>query len=129
MGNKHFANFYEEPERTNIVKIVEVTSFFARILSEEDDQLLYEEVSKDEPLSILSSFHKDNNLGLDGCTMKFFLGLFQSMGDDLLQVVEEASTEGKVLGYFNSTFLALIPNVDNLESFDDLRAIAMCVCV
>jgi hypothetical protein len=54
------------------------------------------------------------------------LGFFDLLGDDLLRVVEEVRTSGKVMGSFNSTFISLIPKVDKLGTFDDFRPISLC---
>jgi hypothetical protein len=68
-----------------------------------------EEVGKEELLCILQSFQKDKILGLDGLPMEFFLGCYDFIGEDLRRVVEASRTIGKMLGAFNTTFLALIP--------------------
>lgn len=39
------------------------------------------------------------------------------MGEDLLVVVEETKTAGKVSGALNATFVTLIPKRDKLETF------------
>lgn len=68
---------------------------------------MYEEVTKDEPLTILSTFYKDKSRGLDGWIVDFFLGLFEILGDALPLVVEEVRSVMKILGSFNSYFLHL----------------------
>jgi hypothetical protein len=53
------------------------------------------------------------------------LSFYEVIEDDLLRVVEESRSKGKVLGVFNSTFIALIPKKDKLVSFDDFNPISL----
>ncbi|KAH9294276.1 hypothetical protein KI387_040518, partial [Taxus chinensis] len=89
LGLQHFSNIFKEPETPNIVEIVKVASYFPKFVSEEDNQQLYEVVSQDELSTVLTSFQKARSLGPNGWTIDFFLGFFDMLGDDLLNVVEE----------------------------------------
>jgi len=44
-------------------------------------------------------------------------------------VEEESRLEGMVLSSFNTMFIALIPEVDQLHTFDDFRPISLCNCI
>jgi hypothetical protein len=93
----------------------------------EDELLLLEKVvSKDEIYEILRGFAKDKSLGPDGWTVEFFLSFFELVGHDLLDMVEETRIRGEVISSINSTFLALIPKVNNPSSFSDFHPIALC---
>jgi hypothetical protein len=87
------------------------------------------EVGKEELFMILQSFQKDKIPGLDGLPVEFFIGCFEFIGEDLRRVVEASRTIGKMLGAFNTTFLALIPKDDNPSSFDKFRPISLCNCI
>jgi hypothetical protein len=54
------------------------------------------------------SFQKDKSHGLDELPVEFFLGFYEFIEEDLQRVVETTRTQGKMLGAFNTTFLALI---------------------
>jgi hypothetical protein len=58
--------------------------------------------------------------------MEFYLGFHDLMEEDLLRVVEDSKASGKVLGTINSTFIALIPRKDNLDSFKDFGPLSLC---
>ena len=45
----------------------------------------------------------------DGLTIEFYLGLFDLLNDDLLEVIKEYKQSIKILGSLNATHLALIP--------------------
>ena len=51
------------------------------------------------------------------------------MGDDILKVVEDSCLSGRISTCFNSTFIALIPKVDNPKSLNDFRPISLCNCI
>ena len=64
-------------------------------------------------------FQKDKTSGPDGWTIEFFLDLFELLGEDLLRVIEDTRLSGGLLDSFNSTFIALIPKVDNHVTLSD----------
>lgn len=74
----------------------------------------------------MTSFQKDKSLGPDAWTVEFFIGFFDLLGDELLRVVEETRLIRKVLGYFNTTFLAIIPKSDKATPFRDSHPISLC---
>jgi len=49
------------------------------------------------------------SLGPDGWAIEFYLGFFDLLGDDIIWVAKEVRQNGKVLGSFNTSFIALIP--------------------
>ena len=85
-----------------------------------------EEVSKEELKTTLHSLQKDKSPGPDGWTVEFFLAGYDSIGPDLLQLVEETRKNGVLHPPLNSTFLTLIPKKDSPESLEDYRPISLC---
>eukprot|EP01018_Ginkgo_biloba_P022601 Gb_35090 [translate_table: standard] len=77
-----------------------------------NNQMLMEEVSKDELQIVLTSFKKDKSLGPDGWTIEFYSGFYDLLEEDLLRVIEEVKNSGKVSRSLNATFLDLIPKKD-----------------
>ena len=65
---------------------------------------------------------------MDGLLI-FFLDLFDILGRDLLQVIEDSRSSGWIPASFNSTFIALIPKFDNATSLNEFRPISLCNCV
>ena len=90
---------------------------------------LMEEFTKGELKEVLHIFQKDKSPQLDGWMIEFLLELFELMGGDLLKVVEDTRIFGRIPASFNSTFIALIPKVDNLVSLNDFRPIPLCNCI
>jgi len=109
--------------------MLKLISYFLRLIEEEDNCSLYNTVSKDELLPIISSFKKYKSLRLDGWTAEFFEDLFDIMGDDLLWVVQKVRQSNKMLSSINSMFIAVIPKVNCPSSFDDFKPMALCNCL
>ena len=103
--------------------------YFPRMVVEEDNENLYKRVSREELRVVLNTFQKDKSLGPDVWTAKFYLDFFQLIREDLLRVVEEVRLLGKVPGSINSTFIALIPNLDYLDNVDGSWPISLHHCV
>lgn len=61
--------------------------------------------------------------------VEFYLAFYELFGNDLLHVIEECRTSGKLYNTINSTFIALIPNSDSPSSFNDFRPISLCNCL
>ena len=55
---------------------------------------LMAEVSKQELLVVMHSFQKGKSLGPDGWPIKFYLGFFDLLGNDILKVVKESRKNG-----------------------------------
>jgi len=89
---------------------------------------LMEEVSEKELLEVLQSFQKGKISGPNGCSIEFYLGFYDLLGNDVLKVVEETRINGHIHEPINSTFIALIHKANN-PSFDDFWPISLCNCL
>jgi hypothetical protein len=58
--------------------------------------------------------------------MDFYKVFFEIVGTDLSRVMEEIHKLGICSRSINSTFLEMIPKVDNPKPFDDFRPISLC---
>jgi hypothetical protein len=95
----------------------QVDSFnFFHLESTKIDDMLY-----DDPIWI--------SLCLDNWTMELFIGFYDLVEEDLIRIIEKVRVSGKVLGAFNSTFLALIPKKDKPWPFNEFILISLCYCV
>lgn len=108
-GIRHFERLYQEPERANLAKILKVISFFPRMVNEEDNEVLFSPITKEELNNVLYSFKKERSMSPNDWSVKFFIDFFKLLGTDLLRVVEEIRTTSQFLGHLNAPFLALIP--------------------
>jgi hypothetical protein len=106
-----------------------MVQYFLSFTSEEDNRMLTEKVTLEELKVVLNSFQKDKILGSDGWTIEFFLGFFDSIGQDILSLVEETRLTRQMPLSLNSTFISLIPKKDNLDTLDDFGPISLCNCI
>eukprot|EP01018_Ginkgo_biloba_P032610 Gb_14068 [translate_table: standard] len=126
---QHFNELFKEPDRINIGEIIKVVTYFPRMVGNEDNAILFREITKEELLVVLNALQKEKSPGPDGWSVEFYLDFFELLGEDLLRVIEEVRLTEKVQGNFNSTFIALIPKIDCPENFDGFRPISLCNCV
>jgi len=78
---------------------------------------------------VLHSFQKNKIPRLDGWTIEFYLDFFNTIGKDLMAMIEEVHKKGHMNDPLNSNFISLIPNSDSLQSLDDSRPISLCNCI
>ena len=112
-----------------MAEIIQLAQLFPRFVEEDDNASLLEKVSLEELKEVIHSFPHDKSLGPNGWTIEFYLGFIDLIGNDLLGVVEESRRTGVIHGPINATFIALIPKVNKVESFDDFRPISLCNCL
>ena len=67
------------------------------------------EILEEEIRHTLQTFQKGKSPGPDGFIVEFYLGFYDMLKKDILEVVRESQGSGKFLGSFNSTLLTLIP--------------------
>jgi hypothetical protein len=70
------------------------------------------------------SFQKDKSPRLDEIPVDFFMGYYEFIQKYSQRMVETIRTQGKMLGAFNTTFLALIPKENNTTTFEKFRSIS-----
>jgi hypothetical protein len=113
-------------DRTNYSELVRISNLYPSMVNEDEAETLFKPVTLEEIKSVLENFKKERSPGPDGWTTEFFIFFFDLVGDDLLDMVEDSRRKGQLCGGLNSTFLALIPKVNKLVSFDDYRPISLC---
>jgi hypothetical protein len=129
IGKKFFEDLYKAENKATIEEVIRMVQYFPRFTSEEDNRMLMEKVTVEELKVLLNSFQKDKSLGPDGWTIEFFLGFFDSIGQDILSLVEETRLTRQMNLSLNSTFISLILKKDNPYTLDDFRTISLCNCI
>jgi hypothetical protein len=77
---------------------------------------------------VLHSFQKDKIPGPNGWHVEFYIVFYDTLGNYFLRVIEESKLAGIIHPSFNSTFLSLIPKVDEPSSFDNFSPISLSNC-
>eukprot|EP00253_Pinus_taeda_P010711 PITA_10711 len=129
MGKAHFQNLFTAQGGITLAEIIRTAQCFPRFVEEEEAGSLMEVVSKEEVEHVIKSMAKDKSPGPDGWTIEIFNHFFDSIGDELTEVVDESRRKGEIHLPFNATFIALIPKKEDPESFEDFRPISLCNCI
>ena len=125
-GIQHFEFLFKEEANLHLPEIVHSAGFFPSSVSEEDNCELMKPVTMQYIKHILAISKNDKSLGPDGILVEVYRCLFDVLGEDLLRVIELSRISAKIPAVFNSTFLALIPNIDHSLSFEDFRPVSLC---
>ena len=125
-GKEFFENLFKANQQATIAELIQISQLFPKSITEEENLELMEEISEEELKETLNSFQKHKSPGPYEWTMEFFPEACDTIGHDLLQLVEETRVNGVLHPPLNSTFLALIPKKDNLESLEDFSPISLC---
>jgi hypothetical protein len=102
---RYFKKLYVVDDSRAHVDQANLARLFNRFVTADDNAVIDRVITKQEIQDILSNFAKDKSLGLDGWTVEFFTLYFDVVGDDLLDLVEDSRTRGKIQKSLNSTFL------------------------
>lgn len=70
-----------------------------------------------------------NSPGPDGISFGFIKQFWPDMKDDFMCFLAEFHQNGKPTKGINSTFIALIPKVDNPQRLNDFRLISLVGCM
>eukprot|EP00253_Pinus_taeda_P034852 PITA_34852 len=129
LGKRHFQNIFADQGETTIAELFRTVQSFPRFVEEDEVEDLTIPVTKEEIEAAMKLMGKDKIPGPDGWTIELFLHFYEQIGAEITEVVEESRQKGVIYRPFNSTFIALIPKKDDLESFEDFRPIYLCNCI
>lgn len=125
LGILHFKQLFKSPPGATLLDIIRISRNFTRFMDPDSMEDLIKHVSLVELESTLKWFKRDRSPSLDGWPVEFYLTLFDILGPDLLTIVEECHTQGRLHKPINSTFIALIPKFDSPLSFNDFCPISL----
>ena len=120
----YFSKLFKALEHRNFGDIMKVSQLFPNMFSEEDNTIIWAEVTLDKLKAILVGFQKSKSLGPDGGLLNS-LKFYDLVGSNLIAVVEETRTKGLVVGNLNSTFINLILKCSNPLSFNGFSPISL----
>ena len=61
--------------------------------------------------------------------MEFFIACMDLFEVDLLAIIKESRFNGRIIADFNSNFISLIPNVDNVKKLEGFKPISLWDCI
>eukprot|EP00253_Pinus_taeda_P008234 PITA_08234 len=90
------------------------------------NESLNREIEEEEIWKAIWSLHPDKCPGLDGFPINFYRDHWQLIRKDLTKMLRGIQRKGKMGGFTNSTFLALIPKENRPTTFSRFRPISLC---
>lgn len=129
LANYHFKQTYRAPPVENLAEIIQVAQLFPCFLDQEAGMELNKENTIGELEAAIKWFKRDKSPGPDGWSIKFYSAFFETLGEDLLKVIEHSRSSGKIIESFTSSFIALISKSENPTTFDDYKPISLCNCI
>jgi len=128
-GITYFWHLLKGPQGVTLVEIIRFSILFPHFVDRDSTIDLINLASIGELEITLKWFKNDKIHGRDGWFVEIYLAFFETMGKDLLKVVEECRLFGHMYEVVNSTFISLISKVDSPLSFNDFRPISLYKCL
>lgn len=85
----HFGYLLRAPPDANLVDIIRVVILFPRYVDQDACEDIINIVTMREVEATIKRFNKDKILGPDGWSIEFYISLFDIIGQELVQVIEE----------------------------------------
>eukprot|EP00253_Pinus_taeda_P017747 PITA_17747 len=122
----HFKSQYSRGNGCAIHDILWGIEIFPTMFNDKSNDSIYQPITEEELHGILKAFNKDKCPGPDGWTIEFFLCFFDILKQDLMHMIEESRTTGRIHPHTSSTYIALIPKKRDADTFLDFRPISLC---
>eukprot|EP00253_Pinus_taeda_P012046 PITA_12046 len=122
----HFNSITQEPPINREEAIKELTTAIPKSITSDQNWALCREISMEEVEEAVRSVPNDKAPGPDGFTINFYKACWNTVKQELWEVVEDSRCSGTILKSINSTFLALIPKVEEAKTPDKFRPISLC---
>eukprot|EP00253_Pinus_taeda_P021027 PITA_21027 len=121
----HFQQVHQEQAMDRQRAIGKITSNIPKLVTEEHNELLMSPIQAQEVDKAMTQLKEGKAPGPDGFTTKFFHVFWDLIKEEVWQVVEESRALRWLLPSLNSTFITLIPKVENSITPYKFRPIAL----
>lgn len=122
----HFKYLINEPQRNRARAIAKVIKEIPKLITKDQNLALMRRVTLEDIEEVVKGLKINKAPGPDGYTMEFYQACWHFIGEEILEVVEEAQIHQKVWPGLNSTLLTLIPKTTHSETAEGFRPIALC---
>ena len=95
-------------------------------IGKEINDNLSKEIEKEEIRGAIWALQPDKAPRLDGFPICFYIDHWGIIKRDLIKMMKWIQRKGKIGGYTNSTYLALIPKENRPTTFSHFRPISLC---
>nr|GEU38332.1 putative RNA-directed DNA polymerase, eukaryota, reverse transcriptase zinc-binding domain protein [Tanacetum cinerariifolium] len=117
----HFSSRFDKP----FVKRACIDMCYPNLLTIEQHEDLERNVSKEELKRAVWDCGTDKSPGPDGFTFGFFCHFWSTIKADVFEAVKYFFTNGDILKGCNSSFIALIPKIPDVNIVKDFRPISL----
>eukprot|EP00253_Pinus_taeda_P007706 PITA_07706 len=124
--SNHFSNIAREPEVNREAAIQEITIAIPNSITEEQNWSLRKRITMEEVEEAIRSMPNDKAPGPDGFTINFYKACWKIVKNDIWEIVEDSRRSKTILKSLNSTFIALVPKVEEANTPEKFRPMALC---
>eukprot|EP00253_Pinus_taeda_P022158 PITA_22158 len=124
--SNHFSNIAREPEINREAAIQEITNAIPNSITEEQNWALRKTITMEEVEEAVRNMPNDKAPGPDGFTINFYKACWKIVKNNIWEIVEDSRRSKTILKSLNSTFIALVPKVEEANTPEKFRPIALC---
>lgn len=123
---QYFLTIATEPilDRSQFIK--KFTKYIPKLVTREDNHNLNRPISEDEVREVINEMQNGKALGQDGFIVDFFKACWETVKQDILDIVEDSRRSKSVLKVINASFIALILKQEKSSTLSKFRPIALC---
>ncbi|GKV06521.1 hypothetical protein SLEP1_g18404 [Rubroshorea leprosula] len=118
---KHFESLFQEEEWNHPV----LDGIEFKKISAEEGSMLEAPFKEEEVKQAVWSCESSKAPGPDGFNFKFIKEMWEVIKGDILGFVDDFQKHGKLVKWVNSSFIVLIPKVDNPQKIEEFRPISL----
>eukprot|EP00253_Pinus_taeda_P029800 PITA_29800 len=122
----HFGRIAQEPRINREAAIQEITNAIPKSITEEQNWALRKTITMEEVEEAVRNMPSDKAPGLDGFTINFYKACWNIVKQHIWEIVEDSRRSKTILKSLNSTFIALVPKVQEANTTEKFRPIALC---
>ncbi|KAK4833981.1 hypothetical protein QYF36_014386 [Acer negundo] len=108
------------------VETADLSSLINPTISEVDNEMLCMVPSEEEVKDAISSIPKHSSPGPDGFGLAFYIECLDIIKQDVIDAARDFFNGVPLPRFFSSSFIVLIPKVQDPSSFDKFRPISLC---
>eukprot|EP00253_Pinus_taeda_P022901 PITA_22901 len=122
----HLSHIAQEPGINREAAIQEITNAIPNSITEEQNWALRKTITMEEVEEAVRNMPNEKEPGPDGFTINFYKACWNIVKHDIWEIVEDSRRSKTILKSLNSTFIALVPKVEEANTPEKFRPIALC---
>eukprot|EP00253_Pinus_taeda_P033970 PITA_33970 len=123
---EHFNSIAQEPQLDREEAIKELLKAIHKSINSDQNWALCREITLGEVEEAVNSMPNNKAPGPNGFTINFYKPCWHIVKQEVWDVVEDSRRSRSILKSINSTFIALIPKVEEANTPEKFKPIALC---